>query len=213
MGIALALTFSIGAWIAVGLSLLVVAASRGRRVFGLAAGAAVLGLVLLVAVGTRVPRIGSHFAAGFSTSFIRLSVWQSALHLLRDHPLRGIGLDNFLYYYQHGYRLPDAWQDPNLSHPHNLILDFWLSLGLPGLLVALGLFGRFAALVRDAWGSADAFEKGLIAGAVGALADTVLHGMVDNSFFLVDLAMLFWLTFAIVSLLSTRSMRVRATPS
>ena len=39
----------------------------------------------------------------------------SGAHMVFDHPIRGIGLDNFLYYYQHGYGLPSAWQDPNLS--------------------------------------------------------------------------------------------------
>ena len=37
----------------------------------------------------------------------------------------------------------------------------------------------------------------LIAGAVGALADMLIHGLIDNSYFLVDLAYLFWLVLAV----------------
>src|SRR5207245_8279213 len=126
----------------------------------------------------------------------RLNVWGSALCMLADDPVRGVGLDNFLFYYQNGYRLPTAWQDPDMSHPHNVVLDFWLSLGLPGLLVAGALVGRFVELVKERWATSGPMERGLYAGSAGALADTILHGAVDNSFFLVDLAVLFWLLFA-----------------
>ncbi len=202
VGVALILTFSLGAWFAVGPSLLLVAALRGRRAFlaGVVTGGAALGIAALAALG--IPRIGSHFDLAAGTSSIRLDVWQSALRMLADHPVRGIGLDNFLFYYQHGYRLPTAWQDPNLSHPHNLVLDFWLSLGLPGPLLLSGLLGRFGEIVVARWRTSAALERGVLAGATGALADTVLHGLVDNSFFLVDLAVLFWLMFAIVGVLS-----------
>lgn len=200
MAAALVLTFSAGAWVAVGLSALVVAALRGERSRRIAAIAAVVGLGGLGVAALRIPRIGSHFDLQSGTGVIRLEVWRSALHMLADHPLRGIGLDNFLYYYQHGYRLPDAWREPDLSHPHNLILDFWLSLGLPGLLLLLLGVGRFATLVRRAWARPDPTDRALIAGALGAMVDTVVHGLVDNSFFLVDLAVLFWLTFAIVAI-------------
>ena len=43
-------------------------------------------------------------------------------------PCGAIGLDQFLYLYPR-YMHPDAWREPNLSHPHNLLLDFWLRLG------------------------------------------------------------------------------------
>ncbi|MBX6772241.1 MAG: O-antigen ligase family protein [Chloroflexi bacterium] len=196
---ALILTFSAGAWIAVLVSLLVVAWLRGPRIrrfaVAIAAGVILIGTV----AATRVPRLGSHLDVNAGTSLERLLVWQSALHMLRDHPLRGIGLDNFLYYYRHGYRLPAAWREPDLSHPHNLILDFWLSLGLPGPILLALLLGRFAALIASAWRRASTLDRGIYAGALGAVIDTVVHGMIDNSFFLVDLSVLFWLLFAIVT--------------
>lgn len=199
LGLALLLTYSVGAWIAVGLSVLLVAALRGRRTF---VAVVVIGAIAVLGgaiAALSVPRLGSHFDLQSGTSSIRLDVWQSGIRMLAGHSLRGIGLDNFLYYYQNGYRLPSAWQEPNLSHPHNFLLDFWLSLGLPGPLVLGGLLGRFAELVHRGWSEADSIDRGLYAGAVGALAATLIHGTVDNSFFLPDLAVLFWLMFAIVA--------------
>ena len=42
-----------------------------------------------------------------------------------------VGLDNFLYAYRGRYILDAAWQEPNLNHPHNIVLDF--ATRLPGV--------------------------------------------------------------------------------
>ena len=67
--------------------------------------------------------------------------------MLRDHPLLGVGLDNFLYEYPK-YILPEAWREPNLSHPHNIVLDFWVRLGIGGVFI---LFWLLAAFYKQAW--------------------------------------------------------------
>ncbi|HUX88886.1 MAG TPA: O-antigen ligase family protein [Chloroflexota bacterium] len=209
IGIAIILTFSIGAWAGVTCSAFAVAGLAGPRARQWALRTAVIGVVVGAVAAWRIPRIGDHFDLRWGTSFIRLEVWQSAARMLALHPVRGIGLDNFLYYYQHGYRLPSAWQEPDLSHPHNMIFDFWLSLGLPGLILLGFLIGRFAEAIVEYWAMSDWFERGVYAGAIGAMIDIVVHGLVDNSFFLPDLAVLFWLMFAIVGVLQ-REQRRRA---
>ena len=201
MAAALVLTFSVGAWVAVAISLLLIAALRGRETLKVAVGVGAVGLIVVAVAALKVPRIGSHVDLRNGTSLERLLIWQSALRMLAVHPIRGIGLDNFLYYYQHGYQLPAAWREPDQSHPHNLVLDFWLSLGLPGVLALGMLLGRFVESVVERWRASGPLERGLYAGAVGSMADTVLHGFVDNSFFLPDLAVLFWLMFAIVAVI------------
>ena len=57
--------------------------------------------------------------------------------MIANHPLRGVGLDGFLYAYRSRYVLPSAWEEPNLSHPHNLLLDAWTRLGLAGVAVVV----------------------------------------------------------------------------
>jgi O-antigen ligase len=111
--------------------------------------------------------------------------------MIRDHPLLGVGLDNFVYLYQQFYLREGAAAEPSLSHPHNWILNFWLSLGLLGLIAFVWLVVRFfrqALPGRRRW---------VIAGAIGAMADMLVHGFIDNSYFLVDLAFLFWLCLAL----------------
>jgi O-antigen ligase len=108
-------------------------------------------------------------------------------------------LDNFLYYYRTYYVLPTAWEEFNLSHPHNLVFDFWLRLGLPGLAVILGLL---AAFFRRGWRAyrqlPNTNEGLLILGLLAGMVNFVAHGLVDNAFFLVDLAFAFMLMLALV---------------
>jgi O-antigen ligase len=119
--------------------------------------------------------------------------------MVRDHPLLGVGLDNFLYQYRTYYVLPTAWEEFNLSHPHNLVLDFWLRLGLPGLAVAVWLL---IAFFRQGWQAYHRLPEGaerlLVLGLMGGMVAVIAHGLVDNAFFLVDLAFAFMLMVALV---------------
>ena len=128
-------------------SLLFLAAMRGRRAVAVLCGVLVLAaVVVFLVVGTG--RLTSLLDATQGTTFFRLQLWQSSWSMLRDHPLLGVGLDNFLYHYRTYYVLPTAWEEFDLSHPHNLVLDFWLRLGLPGLLVFAWLV---VAFFREGW--------------------------------------------------------------
>jgi O-antigen ligase len=115
--------------------------------------------------------------------------------MLRDHPLLGVGLDNFAYLYGQSYLRAGAVAEPNLSHPHNWVLNVWLELGLLGLIAFVWLVVRF-------WTTASSSKGWLAAGAMGAMADMLVHGLIDNSYFLVDLAFIFWLIFALSSSVS-----------
>lgn len=141
------------------------------------------------------PRVGEALARRASTPgstvFFRLRLWASTMDLIREHPLFGVGPDNFLYWYRSRYIRPDAWQEPNLSHPHNIFLDFWARTGLLGLIAGLAWQVLFWRRILRSGASRDPWRWG----AAGAMADTLAHGMVDNGFFLVDLAFAFMVVF------------------
>ncbi len=183
------------------------AALRGGRILAADTGPHVL--ARLVAVGVAGPaRLSTLLDTSQGTTFFRLPLWRSSWAMIRDHPVLGVGLDNFLYQYRSRYVLPTAWEEFNLSHPHNILLDFWLRLGLPGLLVLVWLlvtFFRqgFRSLRRLVRGVVHRrlLVMGLMAGMVGAIA----HGLVDNAFFLVDLAFVFMLMLALIQAVDTHS--------
>jgi len=199
MAVALVLTYSRGAWLlGVPVSLLFLMALRGRRAFVLALGVLLLAaVVLLLVVGPG--RLTSLLDTTGGTTFFRLQLWQSSWSMVRDHPVLGVGLDNFLYEYRTRYVLPSAWEEFNLSHPHNLVLDFWLRLGLPGLAVLAWLL---VAFFRRGWQAACRLAGGdrrwLVLGLMAGMVDFVAHGLVDNAFFLVDLGFAFMLMAALV---------------
>lgn len=187
---ALLVTLWLGGWVVLKRQ------GRSRRILWMMP---VLGVLVLVAV---VPFLGTErfqrlldFSQG--TGFLRLNLWRSAWQMALDHPLLGVGPDNFLYAYRTGYILPAAWQEPNLNHPHNWPLDWWTRLGLPGLVLALVWFGWLGwALWRGVvQGERPALSLGLLAALAAALA----HGLIDASYALPDL-MVVW---ALIGFLAT----------
>jgi O-antigen ligase len=189
-------TFSKGALLLglpVGLAVVLIGGAwRARKrwplaVLALAAVIALAGAVVLF----RTPRFADLLNFQSGTSFLRIKLWQAALNMAFDHPLLGVGPDNFLYAYRTHYVLPSAWEELNLSHPHNILLDLWTRLGLLGIVA-----GAWALSAGFVWtwrlfrrGSAGVWPIAL--GLLAGLAATVAHGLIDNSLFLPDLMALF----------------------
>ncbi len=197
IGASLLLSFSRGAWLGVMAAFALIAAFKGRTAILATAGAAA------AALAAAVPFLGLGRLVSEVTTAQRLYVWQSALRMIADRPLTGVGLDNFLYYYREGgYMLPQAWAEPDVSHPHNIILDFWTRLGILGLASALFLqvsfWRRGMNLYRALRGSSLQF---VALGLMASMADFLVHGLLDNSYFLLDLAILFWLTFGLLEVM------------
>jgi O-antigen ligase len=192
VGAALLLTFSRGAVLAVGIVIIVMLfVGQRRRLAALAAGAGVLlGAALALIASARIDNL---FSGGSGS--LRLDLWSSAIEMIRDHPIFGIGLDQFLYVYAPRYVKPQAWSERFTSHPHDIILDSWLSLGIMGLVLALAFVVLLVlATIRLA-------RKRSVLGlaAAGAMFAGILHGLVDNGYFLPDLALIFWFLTAIIA--------------
>ena len=143
--------------------------------------------VLALLVASRVPALAGRLSLTSATTDFRVSLWRASAQMVRDHPLTGVGLDNFLYQYRGRYMRPEAWQEPDLSHPHNFVLDFWLRLGMAGL--AIFVFLQIA-FWREALRQVrrPGLDFSLLVGLMGGMAATLAHGLVDQSFFLIDLA-------------------------
>jgi O-antigen ligase len=192
VGVALVLAFSTGGWLGALAGALVVIYCLGRRGLALRFGAAAALALVAISAAAIVGVLPERLNPLRQTGGFRVDLWVSSLQMIRDHPLLGVGLDNFAYLYQQVYLREGAAAEPNLSHPHNWILHTWLQLGLLGL-------AAFVWLVARAWKLAQRTRASWpIAGALGATADLLVHGFIDNSYFLVDLAFVFWLALALV---------------
>lgn len=160
----------------------------------------VVGLIIAVQLS---PRFAGLFDMTRGTNFFRLRVWESALEIIQDYPLTGIGLDQFLYRFRSEYIRPDAIWDRDLSHPHNFILDIWARLGLfgVGLFIAIQLcFWRY--LTRLLQMSPPPLMRAMLMSLAGGMAATLAHGLIDNSIFVFDLAYVFFAHLAIITTLA-----------
>jgi O-antigen ligase len=153
----------------------------------------------------RIPRFAGLLNFSGGTSFFRVQLWISAWRMFLDHPLLGVGPDNFLAQYRSRYIRPEAWEEPNLSHPHNLALDFLSRLGVLGFAAGVWLVAGFwvtaVGVYRRLAAAGDAERRSLLAltvGLMGLVADMLAHGLVDHGFFLVDLSYVFFLALAVV---------------
>jgi O-antigen ligase len=227
VGLAVLLSFSKGALIlGVPLSLLALGVLAGGPWSWAALGALAVAAVAAVPL-LRTPRFTHLLDTRSGTTFFRLQLWRASWMMFREHAWLGVGLDNFLYQYRSRYMLPTAWQEPDLSHPHNVLLDYACRLGLCGLVAGAWLqiaFWRLALpLRRLADGSAELTEVGstelssraqaeglveardrraLALGLMGSMVNFLAHGLVDASYFVIDLAFVFFLTLGLVQWLA-----------
>ena len=150
----------------------------------------------------RTPRFASLFDTRGGTTFFRLQLWRSSWTMFRDHLWLGVGPDNFLYQYRGRYILPAAWQEPDLSHPHNVFLDYGCRLGLWGLAAGVWLQVAFWRLALPLRRLTDRDQRALALGLMGSMVDFLAHGLVDVSYFVIDLAFAFFLTLGVVQWLA-----------
>lgn len=195
IGAGLILSVSLGSFLGVGAAVLVVAfVARGSTTRVALLGG--LGLAALAVLLFARGRIGALLAGGGSYG-LRRAIWDSAIAMLRDHPAFGVGLDQFLYQYAPRYVQPAAWAERFTAHAHNLLLDFWLRLGLLGLAwvgwTVLALISQLATTLR----TAPEESRPILMGVSAALITALVHGLVDNFFFLIDLAYIWWLLVAL----------------
>ena len=146
------------------------------------------------------PRVAKLLSFSEGTNFIRLRVWESTLGILQSQPLAGLGLDQFLYQYRGKFVKPDAIWDSNLNHPHNIILDFWIRLGILGLvwlLIVQWLF--WSHVTKSLCFITDTTNRAILIGCAGSMMTILAHGLVDNSYFVIDLSLIFMFLLVIVS--------------
>ena len=155
----------------------------------LGVGAGTLSLALIVLAGDRA--VGG---SGQDSLALRADIWQAGLAMIRDRPVLGYGPDQFLYNYSPRYVDPSAWAERFTAHGHNLIVDAWVRVGIIGAVcgvLALVFIARAGRELTQA-----SVQRGidpLRGAAIVALVAAGAQGLVDNGYFVHDLAMSAWL--------------------
>ncbi|GEM_PF-113239 len=165
--------------------------------FGTVAG---LGLLMIVLVEPLRDRISSIFVSrGNSSNNYRINVWGSVLHMIRDHPVLGIGPGNNAF-----NKIYPLYQRPKFSalSAYSIFLEVAVESGLIGLTCFLWLL---LVIFNQGWvqlqrlkkiGSSEGFW--LIA-AIAALWGMLGHGLVDTVWYRPEVSTLWWLMVAIIA--------------
>ncbi len=234
----LILTFSGGAWMALSVAtLFVIALSlRNRRL--LLVGSAIF--IVLVAGGLLVFHTKiEHFlltwhnsAQGPGSIVKRFFLWESAWHMIQHSPWLGYGMDNWLCHYSVNSVCPNNlyhyWilvnpangqptglgnkAEITLSHPHNIFLHVWVSMGIFGLLAFVAvlilffwLFVRILKHLSVTNGEYNEQLRWMTIGVGAGMLAAVVQGMIDSAFLEQDLAFCFWMLVTALLLLRIHS--------
>ncbi len=204
IGLGVLFSFARGAWIGVFVALTVVALVTRYRALLVSVGAVLAaGIVgMLLALAGNIERITSIVNLGTedNTGVARFRIWEAGRKILLDSPFLGIGQDQFAYQ-DPSYGVPTA-RLFTTSHPHNFLLDFWLRLGLPGLLWILGTLAFVTWQFQGLWLKHKGTALGALAlGLMATMVDFAVHGLLDMAYFTMDLALTFWLTAGLLVLM------------
>ena len=240
MLVVLYLTQSLGAWVAIALALLFVLAFAVRNRKILLIGSGILVVVLLA--GTFLFRTQltnlltehhtSESAKGVqtvSTVTKRIYLWESALRMIHDSPWVGYGMDNWLCHYSQNticdthyhywieqdpvtHRDTGLRYEPFLSHPHNIFLHVWVSIGIFGLLAFIAVlvlfFWLFSRIIRRLDANAykgSEYLRWMTIGVGAAMFAALVQGQVDSAFLEQDLSFCFWILVTVLLLLRVYS--------
>lgn len=139
-----------GAWLTVVFLLMVLGVTLLRKYKkALAAGIVVFALLVGIAgqhggLQERVHTLGD---ASFQSNSERLLMWQSAWNMFLDHPIIGVGAQNYEYQYQNHYISPLA-KERGQMHAHSNVFQMLAEQGVVGFSAFCLLFGL---ILRRGW--------------------------------------------------------------
>lgn len=180
---ALAVTFARNAWIGVLVAVTMLFALRNLRLLLLVP---LLAAIFFLAVpGPIKQRVYSIADTHDATTRDRIAMWTSGLHIIRDHPLLGIGMNMMPRVYPQ-YKTADA-VDPadargvaTRSHLHNVPMQIAAERGLPAL--AIWIWFVVVALRDLVRQTRQGPARWIAAAGVAAITSMLAAGMFEYNF-------------------------------
>jgi len=183
--VAIALSLSQGAWIALAAGILVFIYLSDYKKIALSV--LVLGEILCLAITPMRQAVLFKDKAGEN----RLALWKITTNYLIASPKNftfGAGIRQWFRKVQKPFFYQEDYGIERLIYPHNFIFNFWSEIGLLGAISFLGLLSCLFKKSLDIYRN----KKYLGAGLVAMLTVFTIHGLVDVPYFKNDLAFLFW---------------------
>lgn len=151
------------------------------------------GAVLIVFEDVRI-RL---FEDDYNRAQARLPMAMVALNVIKDQPIKGVGLNNYTRV-MHAYDRTQKWQTYTFPHPvHNSYLLIAAESGIPALIAFLWLIGAVYARAWPALSQLDSPVGLLQVGWMGGLMTWLIAGMFDRDF--AGTNVMLWFTIAAIA--------------
>jgi O-antigen ligase len=131
------------------------------------------------------------------SGIIRLDMWEETQEMLDDNFVFGSGINGYQEVMKKYHK--NNYFDIFL-YPHNLFLNFWVELGLFGLILFIIIFFKF-------FKNCCKYKKNNIDYSIFLIISfisIIIHGLVDVPYFKNDLSMLFWIIIMLSCLLDSK---------
>jgi O-antigen ligase len=178
---ALILTFSRGAWIAVSATTLILLFLKypWKKVL--------VASILLLAVGLTLPATRNRLLliTKDPSSNAHLDLMNAGFEKIQQSPILGNGLGGFPNTLANMHFLGEI-----LNYPHNIFINFWVEMGLLGLISFFGIM--YTAVIRQKNN-----RNWYTIASLAFLLTMIIHGIVDVPYFKNDLSILFWFIISI----------------
>jgi O-antigen ligase len=191
------LTYSYAAWMAVASSLIATYLIKSKKNYKqtILISAIIVLLIFITQLNTE------KFAnlKKFSRSSIesRMMIWKSAGRILSDNIFLGIGPGNFQNKYLEYQKYYPPYLEWAIPQPHNLYLAFWLQAGILGLVGFLTLIVKWLKDLLNIVGQKNSSLSFIAAVLFGIVTYILIHGLFDTLYWKNDLALIFWIIFAL----------------
>jgi O-antigen ligase len=182
--LALAFTFTRSAWVGASVGIGILFLLHDFRLIGLLP--IVFGAFLVLAPPNLTARLYSTFSLTDPSNADRVAMMKSGLHIIRDHPLTGVGPDMVIQVYPQ-YRDPHAVNQRN-PHLHNVPLQIAAERGLPALAVWVWFIGT---LTRDFWRRRTSDTPSLSNAGLAVIGAMLAAGLFEYNFGDSEFLMLF----------------------
>lgn len=162
-----------------------------------------LGFGVLGGIAYLIPMVRSRVLQIFDMvqNMSRIVVWKTALKMIGDFPLLGVGNGNFYTRYEEYVKkypeLRNYYDAVQVYHPHNIFLKTQCELGVIGSIAFLGILGsiayklkQFISMVREDFYLA--FYKGFAASFIAF----IFMNCLDNFFSAPKVIAFFWILLA-----------------
>ncbi len=197
--IALIFTFSYGGYLAVLGGLVIYgfltlnSAQKRKMIIG-----ALITLIAFIIIAAPTKKFQDLFEfQERSSGHARLEIWQTSWLIFKEHPILGVGLNNF----ENAYRktIPRVAFPPLewlVAQPHNLYLALLTQAGLLGLLAFAWIIIKF---IKSIFHQSNQILTAYCL-LLASMSTILIHGLVDTPYFKNDLSIIFWLIIALIIL-------------